>query len=101
MSLSRKSFLLSGATLPLGALLAACGSTSSTSGGAQASSGNTITHALGTTEIPAEVSRIASVNWANQDVALALGIMPVGFLKYPDSLSPDRVTVYYRIGFVL
>jgi hemolysin activation/secretion protein len=22
-------------------------------------------------------------------------------LKYPDSLSPDRVTVYYRIGFVL
>lgn len=89
MSLSRKSFLLSGATLPLGALLAACGSTSSTSGGAQASSGNTITHALGTTEIPAEVSRIASVNWANQDVALALGIMPVGFAAQTWGVEDD------------
>nr|WP_250649076.1 MULTISPECIES: iron-siderophore ABC transporter substrate-binding protein [unclassified Actinomyces] len=67
---------MTGAVLPLGALLAACGSTgpAGSSGG-----GTTITHAFGTTEVPTEVSRIASVNWANQDVALALGIMPVGF----------------------
>ncbi|WP_105566622.1 iron-siderophore ABC transporter substrate-binding protein [Microbacterium halophytorum] len=38
----------------------------------------TVEHALGTTEIPAGVERVASIGWGNQDVALALGVAPVG-----------------------
>ena len=37
-----------------------------------------IEHALGTTTIPEKPERVASVAWGNQDVALALGIAPVG-----------------------
>lgn len=37
-----------------------------------------IEHALGTTEIPAHPERIATVNWANHEVPLALGVVPVG-----------------------
>lgn len=37
-----------------------------------------ITHALGTTTIPEKPERVAAVGWGNQDVALALGIVPVG-----------------------
>ncbi|WP_111559411.1 iron-siderophore ABC transporter substrate-binding protein [Paracoccus sediminilitoris] len=38
-----------------------------------------ITHALGTTTIPAKPQRIATVGWANHEVPLALGVLPVGF----------------------
>ncbi|MTH64245.1 iron-siderophore ABC transporter substrate-binding protein [Paracoccus shanxieyensis] len=41
----------------------------------------TITHALGTTTIPAKPVRVAAVSWANQEVPLALGIVPVGFAR--------------------
>lgn len=41
----------------------------------------TIEHALGTTVIPAEPRRVATVNWANDEVPLALGIVPVGMAK--------------------
>lgn len=37
-----------------------------------------ITHALGQTTIPAKPSRVATVAWANHEVPLALGIIPVG-----------------------
>ncbi len=37
-----------------------------------------IEHALGTTEIPAKPERVATVNWANHEVPLALGVVPVG-----------------------
>jgi iron complex transport system substrate-binding protein len=39
----------------------------------------TITHALGTTTIPAKPERVATVAWANHEVPLALGVIPVGF----------------------
>ncbi|WP_411348559.1 iron-siderophore ABC transporter substrate-binding protein [Paenibacillus sp. WLX2291] len=39
----------------------------------------TIKHALGTTVIEKKPERVATVQWANQDVALALGVVPVGF----------------------
>jgi iron complex transport system substrate-binding protein len=70
---------LSAATL-LTAGLAACSSAGSTDG----SAGNdgfepiTITHALGTTTIDAKPERVATVNWANHEVPLALGVVPVG-----------------------
>ena len=39
----------------------------------------TIEHALGTTVINEKPERVATVNWANQEVPLALGVVPVGF----------------------
>ncbi|MDX6738444.1 iron-siderophore ABC transporter substrate-binding protein [Actinocorallia sp. A-T 12471] len=38
----------------------------------------TIEHALGTTTIPAKPERVATVNWANHEAPLALGVVPVG-----------------------
>ncbi len=38
-----------------------------------------IKHALGTTTIPKKPERVATVAWANHEVPLALGIVPVGF----------------------
>lgn len=38
-----------------------------------------IKHALGETVIEEKPERVATVAWANHDVALALGVVPVGF----------------------
>ncbi|MGW8482380.1 iron-siderophore ABC transporter substrate-binding protein [Microbacterium sp. NPDC055903] len=38
----------------------------------------TVEHALGETEIAAQPERVATIGWGNHDVALALGIAPVG-----------------------
>jgi iron complex transport system substrate-binding protein len=64
--------------------LAACSSPSSGSDGSAAAGGDsdftpiTIEHALGTTTIETKPERVATVNWANHEVPLALGIVPVG-----------------------
>lgn len=39
----------------------------------------TIKHAFGETVIKSKPKRVATIQWANQDVALALGVVPVGF----------------------
>ncbi|MCW5717528.1 MAG: iron-siderophore ABC transporter substrate-binding protein [Bauldia sp.] len=39
----------------------------------------TIQHAFGETVLTAKPERIATVNWANHEVPLALGVVPVGF----------------------
>ncbi|MFC0220100.1 iron complex transport system substrate-binding protein [Pseudochelatococcus lubricantis] len=53
------------------------------SGGALAAEGTSypivIRHALGTTTIAKKPERVATVAWANHEVPLALGIVPVGF----------------------
>lgn len=41
----------------------------------------TIKHALGTTVIKKKPQRVATVSWANHEVPLALGVVPVGFAK--------------------
>ncbi|MGK9052542.1 iron-siderophore ABC transporter substrate-binding protein [Neorhizobium petrolearium] len=41
----------------------------------------TIKHALGTTVISKKPERVATVAWANHEVPLALGVVPVGFAK--------------------
>ena len=41
----------------------------------------TIDHAFGTTTVPARPERVATVAWANHEVPLALGIVPVGFAR--------------------
>ncbi|MFI1015092.1 iron-siderophore ABC transporter substrate-binding protein [Streptomyces sp. NPDC020965] len=73
--------------------LAACGSPSSAEDdggkddkadkGAKDSSSSgtfplTVEHALGKTTIPEKPKRVATVNWANHEVPLALGVVPVG-----------------------
>ena len=80
MTVSRKSFILGTASLSTTTLLAACGRSKSAS---STTSGKTISikHVYGTTEVPADATKIATVAWANQDVLLALGIMPLGFSK--------------------
>ncbi len=39
----------------------------------------TIKHAFGETVIESKPERVATIAWANHDVALALGVVPVGF----------------------
>jgi len=39
----------------------------------------TIKHAFGETVIKSKPERVATIQWANQDVVLALGVVPVGF----------------------
>lgn len=41
----------------------------------------TIEHAFGTTTIPERPGRVATVAWANHEVPLALGVVPVGFAR--------------------
>lgn len=75
---SRLVALSAAALLSVG--LAAC-SSSSADEGSSADSGFTpitIEHALGTTTIDAKPERVATVNWANHEVPLALGVVPVG-----------------------
>lgn len=38
-----------------------------------------IKHAFGETEIASKPERVVTVQWANHDVVLALGVVPVGF----------------------
>jgi iron complex transport system substrate-binding protein len=53
--------------------------------GARAAEGTiypvTIKHAFGTTIIPQKPVRVATVAWANHEVPLALGVVPVGFAR--------------------
>ncbi len=76
---SRTGAALAAVALTLG--LAAC-STSSDDDAPAADSGDwtpiTIEHALGTTTIDEKPERVATVNWANHEVPLALGVVPVG-----------------------
>jgi iron complex transport system substrate-binding protein len=69
------------ATLLAGGL-AACGSDTADAGSDTAASSDwtpvTIEHALGTTTIEQEPERVATVAWANHEVPLALGVVPVG-----------------------
>ncbi|MGY2130201.1 iron-siderophore ABC transporter substrate-binding protein [Blastococcus sp. SYSU DS0617] len=70
---------LTAATLLIGGLAACADSSTDTE---EASSGDfapvTIEHALGTTTIESEPERAATVAWANHEVPLALGVVPVG-----------------------
>ncbi|MFL0566692.1 iron-siderophore ABC transporter substrate-binding protein [Microbacterium sp. 179-I 1D1 NHS] len=54
----------------------------SSSGGTAATADDafpvTITHAFGETTIKSKPERVATVSWANQEAALALGVVPVG-----------------------
>ncbi|MCK8779721.1 iron-siderophore ABC transporter substrate-binding protein [Rhizobium sp. NTR19] len=65
-------------------LLVACGAALWATGAWSASEGAfpvTIKHALGTTIIEKKPERVVTVAWANHEVPLALGVVPVGFAR--------------------
>lgn len=86
-----RSLRLLAGSLGVALLLTGCGSSggSGSASGADDSSGATgsgdfpitVEHALGTTTIEEKPERVATVDWANQEVPLALGIVPVGMSK--------------------
>ncbi len=79
MSRSPRLIALSTAAL-LTVGLAACSSDSPAAESTSAAGFEPITieHALGTTTIETKPERVATVNWANHEVPLALGVVPVG-----------------------
>ncbi|GIN70305.1 periplasmic binding protein [Bacillus sp. J14TS2] len=48
-----------------------------------------IEHALGKTEIKSKPERVVTIQWGNQDVALALGVVPVGFSEANFGVQDD------------
>ncbi|MDN5684866.1 ABC transporter substrate-binding protein, partial [Corynebacterium glyciniphilum] len=66
-----------------GLVLTACSSDDGGGDGSGDGSGDTITieHAFGTTEIDGTPERVATVQFENQEVPLALGVVPVGMAK--------------------
>ncbi|MGW6062061.1 iron-siderophore ABC transporter substrate-binding protein [Streptomyces sp. NPDC055189] len=82
---SQRLRLLAAAVSLLG--LSACGTADTDNGGNSDKGGQsgafpmTIKHALGTSTIPEKPKRVATVNWANDEVPLALGVVPVGMAK--------------------
>ncbi len=82
----RKRLPLAAAVAALSLVLAGCGSDSSSTDGADGDGGSdafpvTLEHAFGETTIEAEPERVATVAWANHEVPLALGVVPVGMSK--------------------
>lgn len=67
-------------------LLAGCASSDSPSGTTEPGAADgafpvTITHAYGETVIESQPERVATVAWSNQEVPIALGVVPVGMAK--------------------
>ena len=81
MSLLRPIGLMALATLAVS--LTACATTApaETSGSSEGGFPVTIEHVYGTTTIESQPERVATVAWANHEVPLALGIVPVGMSK--------------------
>lgn len=65
-------------------VMSACGASDADQSGSTAAAGSSenfpvvIEHALGTTMIEEQPERVATVAWANHEVPLALGVVPVG-----------------------
>ena len=105
--LTRRS-VLAGGGAGLALLLAACstgpaGQSGSSSPAAGPASGSDdaaafprrIEHVHGTTEIPARPQRVATVSWVNQDVALALGVVPVGMAAVEFGGNAEKSTDWF------
>jgi iron complex transport system substrate-binding protein len=73
MPLRRPLLLLA---LPL--LLAACGGGEDANTATAASEPAVVEHKFGTTQVPADPQRVVTVGYTDQDLVLALGVVPVG-----------------------
>jgi iron complex transport system substrate-binding protein len=80
MPISRILGLSAAAVLTVG--LAACSTSAAETTDSDSSAGGaypvTVEHALGETTIEKQPERVSTIGWGNQDVALALGVAPVG-----------------------
>jgi iron complex transport system substrate-binding protein len=85
---TRRGLLLGAAGTAAALGLAACGSDddSASSGGSAGTTGGafpvTVEHALGSTTIDAAPQRVVTYGYTDQDPALALGVVPVGTLRW-------------------
>ena len=84
MRASRLLSIAASAALLVG--LAGCAQTPAPADDADAPAGSgafpvTIEHAFGETVVPAKPKRVATVAWANHEVPLALGVVPVGMSR--------------------
>ncbi len=60
----------------------------------------TITHAYGETVIEKAPERVATISWGNQDVPLALGVVPVGVSKANYGVGPEEILLPWTMdGF--
>ena len=98
-SLSRRGLLFGAVGAAAAGLLAACGDDSSdtpAAGGSAAPAGGafpaTVTHQFGTTTVEEAPKTVVSLGWADADVLLALGVVPVGILDWfqawPQGVGP-------------
>ena len=78
---------LSSIIIACGLFMTGCTGATTKNGGSNASESSsasypmTISHAYGETVIESQPERVATISWGNQDVPLALGIVPVGVSK--------------------
>ena len=78
---------LSSIIIACGLFMTGCTGATTENGGSNASENSsasypmTISHAYGETVIESQPERVATISWGNQDVPLALGIVPVGVSK--------------------
>ncbi|UZF47547.1 iron-siderophore ABC transporter substrate-binding protein [Rhodococcus rhodochrous] len=80
---SKRFLTIAAASVAVAFGLTACGSSDSSDTADSGSAGSgeypiTIEHALGTVTLDEKPERVATVNWANHEVPLALGVVPVG-----------------------
>ena len=98
-TLSRRGLLFGAVGAAAAGLLAACGDDggdSPASGGSSAPTGGafpaTVTHQFGTTTVEEAPQSVVSLGWADADVLLALGVVPVGILDWfqawPQGVGP-------------
>lgn len=82
MRLSRRTTLAAALTVSAALMLTGCGTSApaSSPGPSSATGGFPVElkNTYGTTTIESAPKRVATVSWGNQDVALALGVVPVG-----------------------
>lgn len=99
MTLSRRGLLFGAVGAAAAGLLAACGDDSGESpatGGSPAPTGGafpaTVTHQFGATTVEEAPAGVVSLGWADADVLLALGVVPVGILDWfqawPQGVGP-------------
>ena len=78
---------LSSIIIACGLFMTGCTGATTKNGGSNASESSsasypmTISHAYGETVLESQPERVATISWGNQDVPLALGIVPVGVSK--------------------
>lgn len=90
MPISRRHLLFGAAGVAATGLLAACGDDGGTgtpaAGGSPGPTGGafpaTVTHQFGTTTVEEAPETVVSLGWADADVLLALGVVPVGILDW-------------------